>query len=62
MPKKHKILTRTLYTYVRPINNQWVRQNYKKAGFSSYSEYLDVLISAARQGAVKITKKAAKAA
>lgn len=58
--KGKKILTRTLYTYVRPINNQWVRNNYKKYGFSSYSEFMDSMIS--RYRARSSSRKEAKAA
>jgi hypothetical protein len=54
MPKKkHKTLTKTLYCYTRPVNNQWVRSRYKKAGFASYSEYMDALITVVRVGRVR---------
>lgn len=63
MPKKTRVLTKTLYTYVRPVNNLWARQNYKKKGYSSYSEYVDALIAkdkAATQRACRLnTLKAA---
>ena len=61
MPKKHKVLTRTLYTYVRPINNKWVRDNYKRSGCSSYSEYVDNLITYAREKKLHL-KRATKVA
>jgi hypothetical protein len=50
--KTKKTLTRTLYCYTRPVNNQWVRQNYKKLGYASYSEFIDGIIDHLR------TKKA----
>lgn len=60
MPKKSKVLTRTLYTYVRPVNSQWVRHNYKKNGFTSYSDFLDTLISVARLGGIRLKRQAQK--
>lgn len=53
MPKKTKVLTKTLYTYVRPLNDEWVRKTYKKQGFSSYSEFLDATITKMRSGQIK---------
>lgn len=50
MAKKPKVLTSTLYTYVTPANDKYVRGIYKKLGFRSYSAYLDHLITQERVG------------
>lgn len=48
MPRlKEKTRTATLYTYVTPQNDLWVRRMAEKAGLS-YSEYMDQMISRAR--------------
>ena len=58
MPKlKKKILTKTLYAYVRPANDAWVRKNYKTAGFNSYSEFVDAIISAVRTSTTTVKTK-----
>lgn len=62
MPKKTKVLTKTLYTYVRPANNDWVRKNYKKLGFTSYSDFLDTTIGQMRDGKLKAPVAAKQAA
>jgi hypothetical protein len=46
----NKLLSRTLYTYVRPVNDRWVRTQARKRGVA-YSVLLDRIISHARNHA-----------
>ncbi len=49
MPKlKKKVLTATLYAYVKPVNKKYVLKTAKKAGIS-YSAFLNSLIETYRQ-------------
>lgn len=62
MPKlEKKILTATLYTYVRPVNSTWVRREAKKKGVS-YSQFIDQMLERARWRAQEKTAKSSKAA
>ncbi len=59
MPKlEKKVLTATLYTYVKPENSKWVRLAAKKKGVS-YSQFLDEMIARARWRALEKTKSKA---
>jgi hypothetical protein len=58
MPKqKKKILTATLYTYVRPETAKWVRTQARKSHMP-YSLYMDQLITQARRRGIKVQKAA----
>ncbi len=62
MPKlKVKTRTATLYTYVTPINDLWVRKTAKKEGLS-YSEFVDQMIARARHRKKAVLKSKSKAA
>lgn len=50
---KKKIYTKTLYTYVTPANNQWVRTQAKKAKMS-YSAFLNNMLNSAREKAANV--------
>jgi hypothetical protein len=54
-----KILTRTLYTYVKPINDYFARRVYKKRGFDSYSAYVDSLIERDRRATLRANRSKA---
>lgn len=49
MPKVRKIFTRTVYGYVKPVNDDFLRKDRKKRGVSK-SMYLDALIESQRTG------------
>ena len=49
MPKVKKVLTESLFVYVKPVNRDWVKKTAKHSGMS-YSEFLDGVIDALRKG------------
>lgn len=48
-----KVLSKTLYTYVRPVNDKWVRARARRAKMA-YSTFLDHILTSLR------TKRATK--
>ncbi len=49
MPKVKKVRTRTLYGYVKPVNDDFARADAKKRDVS-FSLYIDALIESQRTG------------
>lgn len=60
MPKKEKVLTKTLYTYVEPENRKYaIKQAKEKRIPGGYSGYINDLITADRKS-VGTTRKREK--
>ena len=54
MPKKKKERTKTLYTYVKPVNNTWVRTQAKRLKIpGGYSAFVDFLLTQARMNSTQ---------
>lgn len=49
MPKVRKVFTRTVYGYVKPVNDDFIRRDADKRNVS-LSMYLDALIESQRTG------------
>lgn len=50
MPKKTKVLTKTLYSYVEPVNRTFAIRKAKREKITGgYSGYINDLITAARK-------------
>lgn len=58
MPKKKKVLTETLYTYIKPVNRKFV-EVFTKRHKISYSLFVDRLIERARKNKSKDQEKIA---
>lgn len=52
MPKKKRIFTETLYTYIKPVNRKFLEAHTKKEKIS-YSLFVDGLIERARKARTK---------
>jgi len=49
-PQKKEARTEVLYAHVKKTNKAWLKANYKKLGYSTLSEFLDVLLDNVRKG------------
>lgn len=60
MPKKTKVLTKTLYVYAEPANNSFARQQAKRLAVpGGYSGYINDLIAAERKRVERRQKRPA---
>lgn len=58
MPKKKRIFTEILYTYVKRVNRTWLA-GHTKTKKLSHSAYVDSLIEKDRKRIEKVTSKSA---
>jgi len=47
-PKKKEARNEVLYAHVKKTNKKWLKDNYKKLGYSTLSEFVDTLLDLAK--------------